>query len=209
MTKACTCLRDLIISALYSSHQANAHVKKNLIEYSLKKNSLIIVPPGAVRHIQEKTDDLSGVLLEFTKDFLAAAELHKKHIDAFTFFSSQSDAHLSLSESEADMLYELMLFLRQKDLQDTEHPFREEVIHHSFNLFMFEMGALFKKYKEASVTQLTHKEGLLINFTKLLAQHFKEERSVQYYADLLFVTPKHLTRTVKEITNKTGWRVHR
>jgi AraC family transcriptional regulator, transcriptional activator of pobA len=178
--------------------------RKNLIEYSLKKNSLIIISPGAIRYIQEKTEDLGGVLLEFTKDFLGAAELHKKHIDAFTFFSSQSDSHLTLSETEAIMLYDLLLLLRQKDLQDTEHPFRQEVIHHSFNLVMFEMGGLFKKYKEASVTRLTHKEGLLINFTKLLAQHFKEERTVQYYADQLFVTPKHLTKTVKEITNKTG-----
>jgi YesN/AraC family two-component response regulator len=110
---------------------------------------------------------------------------------------------MSLSESEADMLHKLMIFLQQKDLSDAEHPFRDEVIHHSFNLFMFEMGGLFKKYRGNEITQLTRKEELLMSFVKLLAQHFKKERSVQYYADLLFVTPKHLTKTVKEITNKT------
>lgn len=96
-----------------------------------------------------------------------------------------------------------MLLLHQKDVAGEEHPFRKEVIHHSFNLFMFEMGALFKKYRQNEIVKLTRKEELLMSFIKILAQHFKEERSVQYYADLLFVTPKHLTKTVKEITGKT------
>lgn len=178
-------------------------VQINLIEYSLKKNSLFVIPPGIVRQIHKKTDDLSFILLEFTKDFLLAAELHKKHIDALTFFSSQNDPHLSLTESEAGMLGNIMLFLQQKDLSNTEHPFRDEVIHHSFNLFVFEMGGMFKKYKINEVTQLTRKEELLMSFVQLLSQHFREERSVQYYAGLLFVTPKHLTKTVKEITSKT------
>jgi len=179
-------------------------IRINLIEHSPKRNSLFVIPPGMVRQFHEKTDDLSFILLEFTKDFLGAAELHKKHIDAFTFFSSQNDPHLSLSDSEADMLHKLMLFLQQKDLSDADHPFRNEVIHHSFNLFIFEMGALFKKYRGNRIVHLTRKEELLMSFVKLLAQHFKEERSVQYYADLLFVTPKHLSKTVKEITGKTS-----
>ncbi len=50
---------------------------------------------------------------------------------------------------------------------------------------------------------MTRKEDILSNFLKQLAAHFKEERSVQFYADALFITPKHLTKTVKELTTKT------
>jgi AraC family transcriptional activator of pobA len=179
-------------------------VQSNLIQYSLGKYSLFIMPPGIVRQFHKKGDDFNAILLEFTKEFLSSAELHKKHIDAFTFFSSQNDPHLVLKENEAELLRTLMLLLHQKDIAGEEHPFRKEVVHHSFNLFMFEMGALFKKYRGNEMVKLTRKEELLMNFVKLLALHFKEERSVQYYADLLFVTPKHLTKTVKEITDKTS-----
>jgi AraC family transcriptional activator of pobA len=178
-------------------------VQCNLIEYSLQKDSLFIIPPGTVRQFLRKANDFSAILLDFTRDFLSSAELHKKHIDVFTFFSSQSDPHLLLKENEAEVLRTLMLLLHQIDLSGEEHPFRKEVVHHTFNLFMFQMGALFKKYRENEIVKLTRKEELLMSFVKLLALHFKEERSVQYYADLLFVTPKHLTKTVKEITGKT------
>jgi AraC-like DNA-binding protein len=38
---------------------------------------------------------------------------------------------------------------------------------------------------------------------KLLREHVKEQRSVNFYADMLYVTPKHLSMCVKEITGKT------
>src|ERR1700681_4840261 len=143
-------------------------VKSNLIEYSLQQNSLFIFPPGIVRQFKQKAHDFSATLLEFTKDFLGASELHKKHIDMFTFFSSQSDPHLLLTKSEAEILYKLMVYLRQKELSDTEHPFREQVIRHGFNLFMFEMGALFKKYRGDPIFKFTRKEELVMSFVKLL-----------------------------------------
>jgi AraC family transcriptional activator of pobA len=44
----------------------------------------------------------------------------------------------------------------------------------------------------------------LFSFLKQLAAHFKEERSVQFYASALFITPKHLTtKTAKGLTSKT------
>jgi AraC family transcriptional regulator, transcriptional activator of pobA len=177
-------------------------LNSNLIQYSLRKNSLFIVPPGAVRQVQERTDNLRGLILEFTKEFLIASEFHKKHIDAFTFFSSRGNPHLILQNSEAEILKAMMLFLLQKELEE-DHPFRKEVLHHGFNLFMFELAASFKKHRGNEKVKLTRKEAHLFSFVKLLNLHFKEERHVQYYADSLYITPKHLTKTVKELTNKT------
>jgi AraC family transcriptional regulator, transcriptional activator of pobA len=174
----------------------------NLIQYSLRKNSLFIIPPGAVRQIRERTKNFRGIILEFTKEFLIAAELHKKHIDAFTFFSSQGNPHLILQNDEAEILKAMMLFLLQRELVEG-HPFRKEVLHHGFNLFMFELAASFQKYLGNETVKLTRKEEHLMSFMKLLNQHFKEERRVQYYADSLYITPKHLTKTVKKLTNRT------
>jgi AraC family transcriptional regulator, transcriptional activator of pobA len=174
----------------------------NLINYTLRKNSFFIIPPGFVRQMHKITENYKAITLEFTKEFLTEAELHKKHIDAFTFFSSQNDPHLTINDNEAKILSNLMLFLWARDLSE-DHPFRKEVIQHGFNLFLFEMAAILRKYQKNNVVKLTRKEELLMSFVKMVAQYFREERSVQYYADHLFITPKHLTKTVKELTNKT------
>ncbi len=41
-----------------------------------------------------------------------------------------------------------------------------------------------------------------MKFNNLLNLHYKEERSVKYYANLLSITPKYLTEIVHEITGK-------
>lgn len=69
---------------------------------------------------------------------------------------------------------------------------------------MYELAAIYSKYHAALKIILSRKEDLLMRFLKLLSTHFKAERSVQFYAGLLFVTPKHLTETVKELTGKTA-----
>ncbi len=179
-------------------------VQSNLIKYPLGKHSLFIVAPGVVHQFLTKNEDCIGIVLQFTKDFLTEAELHKKHIEALAYFSLQNNPHIQLLPEEAGMLENILLFLRQKDIASEKHPFRNEVIHHAFSLFLFEMASFFIKYQEDTPVKITRREEVIMNFVKLLTRQFKVERSVQYYADHLFVTPKHLSKTVKEITGKTA-----
>ena len=82
--------------------------------------------------------------------------------------------------------------------------FGMDIIQHYFAAFIYELAALHKKYNGDVPIKFNRKEDLTMRFLKLLPDHFKEERSVQYYAEQLFVTPKYLTQSVKEITTKTA-----
>ena len=176
-------------------------IKYNLISYSVPKNSLFIVHPGII-HLIKVVEHLPTISVGFTHDFLAASMLHKKHVDALGFLTPQSDPLFLLSEEEAQTLYPLMVYLREM-VYNYDHPFKEEMIYHGFNLFMLEVGVIAKKYRANEELGMTRKQDILMSFLKLLADHFKEERSVQFYANALYVTPKHLTKTVKELTTKT------
>jgi len=45
---------------------------------------------------------------------------------------------------------------------------------------------------------------LTIRFFKILNTNFKNERSVQFYADQLCLTAGYLSKTLKEVTGKTA-----
>ncbi|PZR16208.1 MAG: hypothetical protein DI539_17915 [Flavobacterium psychrophilum] len=49
----------------------------------------------------------------------------------------------------------------------------------------------------------SRKELLTLQFLKMLVQHYREERSITFYARLLFVTQGYLTKSVREVTGKT------
>ena len=73
------------------------------------------------------------------------ANLHKKHIEAFTFFSSRRDPHILLNGEEADNLSMILSMLKAKIDNKDGNPFKEEILMHGFNLFMFELAAILKK----------------------------------------------------------------
>lgn len=176
-------------------------IKYNLINYTVQKNSLFIIHPGII-HVTKVTEHLPTMSIGFTHDFFAASMMHKRHADALGFLSQQSVPLYSLTDEEAQTLYRLMLYLKEM-VNNNQHPFKEKMIYHGFNLFLLEVAAIAQKYRGNNEQGITRKEDILLNFLKQLAVHFKEERSVQFYADALFITPKHLTKTVKELTTKT------
>lgn len=49
----------------------------------------------------------------------------------------------------------------------------------------------------------TRREELLTDFISILENNFRKERTVNFYADKLFVTPKHLSAVLKEVSGKT------
>jgi len=179
-----------------------AEVRINLTDYVIQKNGLIIIAPNTIHEFSREANS-NFIAVGFVPEFLAHTGINKRHADAFTFFSSQSDPYFQVKPEEAATLHQLLTLLYEKDHCIEEHPFKEEIIHHAFNLFMFELAVIARKYRGENSFKLTRKEEILMSFLKVLPEHFKEERSVQFYANLLFITPKHLTKTVKELTNKT------
>ena len=180
-----------------------AELKYNLIDYLLQKNTLFIVAPQVVHQFTKPLANCHVIGIGFSRDFITEAHLSEKHINAFDFFSSQSKPQFFLTDKEAKLMENLLMLLKEKDLATEEHPFKNEIIHHAFNLFVYELAAIAKKHRPNENLKLTRKEDIMISFIKMLSSHFKEERGVQFYADALFITPKHLSKTLKEITNKS------
>jgi AraC-like DNA-binding protein len=178
-------------------------IKLNLVEYSVQQNQLLIIPPGFVRHIRYISPDCQITGIAFTNKLLGETGLHHKHIDAFYFFSSNSNPRMLLTEEEAHNIWHLMLKLRQKEKLPVSYAFRKEMIEHTFSLLLFELAAFFKNRDYWGEVRLTRREDLAMDFLKILRENFRTERSVQYYAQQLFVSPKHLTKTVKDVTGKT------
>lgn len=183
--------------------KGNALLKLNLIDYSVQKNDLVIISPNDVRQFISVSADCTFIGIGFTQDFLLHSGLHKKNIEAFDFFSSQAKPVLSIDEENTEILYNLFSILRKKNASKEDTFFIEEFIHHGFIALIFEIASLFRKSNSVHL-KITRKEDLAMRFMKLLPLHFKKERSLQYFANLLYITPKYLTQTIKEITGKTA-----
>jgi len=83
-----------------------------------------------------------------------------------------------------------------------DNPHRMEVARYLSLAFFYGIG--FSIFKQDSEKNSTHYEILADKFLHLVQNHYKQERGLEFYANQLCLTPKHLAKVIKETTNKTA-----
>ena len=179
-------------------------IQLNGEEHVVKENDLLIIPPHIVRQSDGAASSCKAACVAFTPDFLLDTGLSQRHIDLFEFLLNSRSTHLHLASEDASRFMTLINLLQEKNLSQDYHPFSGEVVRHFFNVFQFELAGLYHKYSNQKKAVHDHKEEILWKFLGLLSKHIKSERSLLFYANRLYVTPKYLTQTVKKITGKTA-----
>jgi len=179
-------------------------IQLNGEEKQVDENSVLIIPPHAIRQAVRKTGTPKVACVAFTADFMLNTGLSQRHIDLFDYLFNSRSTQLQLASEDASRLMSVIGLLEEKNFPAGDHAFTTDVIRHFFNAFQFELAGLYHKYSNQKKTVHDHKEEILWGFLALLSKHVKTERSLQFYASRLYVTPKYLTQTVKKLSGKTA-----
>lgn len=111
----------------------------------------------------------------------------------------------NLSQEESGIL-EGQLSLLKQTLANPKHYYRQELSEAYFRSFSLEMGNIMFAHEESmdgTLPYISKRDFITLNFTKLVSKHFMEEHNVEFYAEALCISSKHLTRIVKEMTGRT------
>jgi len=181
-------------------------VAVNLRPFEIRENGLVVVAPNAIKQLVRASQDAQGMVVHFTMHFLNQAGLPKRSNDLLSYFSSQYKPNWDLDHPVAIIIEKSIRDLFERCKQ-SDRPFGKEQLNHIFLAFLYEIAAQGMKYSPQLIGQLTRKEELVIRFANLVSNHFRQERSVGFYADALNVTPKYLTETVKEINGKSAGQI--
>lgn len=179
-------------------------LKINLKDYTVGKNNLIAIAPNAVKRLVKVSDNSMATIVSFTPGFLGKLGMPQNMSELFEYFTTKYTPFWKLNQKDAGLVLSLIKQLDKRCNDLEKYPFGKELLYHSFYTFLYEMRALSLKYAVQENTTMSRKETLVMNFTALVQQQFKSERNVQQYARQLFISPKYLTETVKEITGKNA-----
>jgi hypothetical protein len=133
------------------------------------------------------SEDFKGLFIVFSRRF--AENLLSQIQDKFPLFLSSVNNPITPFDKEqlntAKMYYSLM----KRVIDNTENPYRLELAKHLTLSFFYNFGS----WLHNSPEQIHSKQEVLVrNFLNLVHTHCKEERGLNFYADKLNITPKHL-----------------
>jgi AraC family transcriptional activator of pobA len=183
--------------------RGTAQVEVNLQVYAARPDAMLLATPFHVLRIYNSSKDFLCRFIVFSKAFLTENSVNSHFLETFSYFKSASIPVIYPDNADAKMILEIYLLLQQK-LEREAHPYRVEISRSILMTLLYEVQSVYEKQHLIIKGKQTRKQELNMLFQDLVFHRYKEHRNVQYYADALFVSPKHLTETIKEVTGRTA-----
>lgn len=182
--------------------KGSATVDLNLKTYQVPTNSLVTLMPDHILHGYNHTDDFKGLFIavgnrcvdELVPDILTA-------LPAVMTFRASPVIELTIEEME--MLKKMHSFLWMLVRSDVG-VYKKKVVNGMLQSLLYTALSAYKARNMYAAVKRSRNEEIFFNFIKLLEHNFRQERSVQYYADKLCITPKHLSTVVKTVSGRTA-----
>lgn len=190
---------DLAVLAIVTDGSSKIGI--NLKDYYLKKNDLVIILPDQIIQIYDKTDDFSGMFFVLSRSFIDEITVNLERILP-VFFYIKDNSCTALNNDEVSSIIKYHSFVWEK-VRNTSNTYRKEIAKNIIRALVFEMYSIFDSHLPLKKFR-SRKEELFESFLLSVSRNFIKERSVTFYADQLFLTPKHLSRVIKEISGRSA-----
>lgn len=176
----------------------------NFVSYKLSERDLFFVFPDSLCEIEKISDNVSFLGIAFHRGYLKKQGIFFSSANFIHFFSKDiMRKHTLSSEEYKDIQYNVLSLKRKIQLPE-ETLYLKEIIRHNFVSVLYEIFLVHNKNRTLSPVKINRREELASDFLALLSENFKEQRKLYYYAKELFVTPRHLSQVVKQVTGKTA-----
>ena len=184
--------------------EGETSLTSNLQEFRLKKDSLFIFSPKHILQVQSN-NRFKAHLIVIAPDFLKRINIDtRRMMPLFLQFGSLPCMELTHAESQSLRSFISMV---EQELKGSETDFSSEIIGGLIAATIYKVGDILTHYltEHPEVDSPIHNraEEYFRQFTELLGEHYKHERSVGFYARQLCITPKYLTTLIKRISGKS------
>src|SRR5574344_1255815 len=175
-------------------------VSLDLRHYNCRPGSLFTLAPNQFFQISRVSPDCRGHVF-FVAPKILEEELVKLRdmADLFLYVRSHPFVQLAPAESDTMIMYAQLAFGK---IGDQKHFFYNDVLRHLLLTIFYEVCNLYSRNILQNGKSLSRQEILMQQFFLEVTRHFKEQRHVKYYADLLAVNAKYLSEVCRQVTGQ-------
>lgn len=174
-------------------------VKMNMTPCKLRRGSLLIIRKDTIVEIQHVAADTRLALLAFTREFT-----FPKHLEL------PPDAILGamynynvINLTEAELQDALTVFkITKQRIGQSSFTLKRELFIACLNMITFYVSNYFER-KQKTDSQI-YSAFVSQRFIALVEENFRTNRELSFYAEELCLTPKYMSRLIKEATGKAA-----
>ncbi len=175
----------------YLCRSGKARLEVNMAEYEIAPKSLTIINPGQLVSCGQM--DINGDTLFISIDFLKDINIDLNAVTSPPLLKNHISPVMPLSDNEFDLIARYFELLHSNAVNNTTQ------------LYARNIGRTLIAATIYQILQFVDSRRAEENaFGRLVHKYFRKERSVAFYADKLFISPKYLSLLVKEATGRSA-----
>lgn len=184
--------------------EGETSVSFNLHEFRLKKDSMFIFTPKNILQVNSQQYFKADVIA-ISPDFMRRINIGIKNMMPL-FLKFVENPTLALTPEESRSMRGMIAQI-ERETRGPETHFSFDIVSGLIAATIYKVGDIMYHYlaehPEEQNNSHNRAEEYFKQFTHLLGEHFREERSVGFYARQLCITPKYLTTLIKRISGQS------
>ena len=184
--------------------EGETSVSFNLHEFRLKKDSMFIFTPKNILLVNSQQYFKADVIA-ISPDFMRRINIDIKNMMPL-FLKFVENPTLALTPEESRSMRGMIAQI-ERETRGPETHFSFDIVSGLIAATIYKVGDIMYHYlaehPEGQNNSHNRAEEYFKQFTHLLGEHFREERSVGFYARQLCITPKYLTTLIKRISGQS------
>ena len=171
---------------------------------------LCLGPDKIISSKQTDFNDFEAYLLFMSPQFLRDINIDMNvmnNIGLMASLKSSRQPVLALSDEESQLLQKYMELLHYNTIKNSDELYIKNISRNiiaSVIYQIFQFGEKYMPQERVEERPLSRRANYVQEFMRLMHENYRQERSVGFYADKLFISPKYLSLIIKEMTGRSA-----
>lgn len=190
---------DFFLIVIHTSGGAKFKIDMEEYEVTNGGNNIRCLP-GQIVSLESLTPDFDADVMILSSEFMESLLVYLKGTIPMRF-GLKNQIVMAVDERDIQMQKIFVKAVRHV-LSNADNPFRLQVVQHIM-MAIFYASDKSKEISEKEVIR-TNADVLSKHFLEIVKDNFRRERQLKFYADALCITPRYLSRVVKECTGSSA-----
>lgn len=176
-----------------------ATIQVDFQEFTMETDALLFINPKV---IVKPCETINGQLIYFNRDFYCI-EIHDQEVacDGILYNNVFEIPFIQLNENQSKDIQNIIEEIKSE--MNSEDSSTEEMLRILLKLIILKSTRIWKQQHQLAESTQHNDVQFLRKFSKLVEQHYKTHHTVADYAELLFITPKNLSKKIGLISKST------
>jgi len=192
----------------YLHTKGTVEIGFNSDHYTVTEPTLVVAPQGTLIHFESPDwADVDAYMLVLSPDFMQDINISFSAISGEALINNPSHM-VVLSDRELPLLMRYFKLIHTVMSDNFNSQLNRHMVSNIMAAFFYQIVVLLYKRLELVDPSRpgTNRNNYVHEFLKLVHLYYTKERSVNFYASKLFISPKYLSLLVKEATGRSAAR---